>query len=150
MACEEQQEPLSQASLQKDDAFSTNVGTSSLRRVDRLPSWDGGPPITERQKDEGATVLAVSPEPTQGENDLINRTNFKCSPGGPVSGYLKCFTQALRASTLREKGERETPHIEGTGTKTKKTYTIPFPGSNCRSSLYCGTATIGAAADVRV
>ena len=87
---------------------------------------------------------------TQGENDLINRTNFECSPGGPVPGYLKCFTQALRASTLREKGERETPHNEGTGTKPKKTYTIPFPGSNCRSSLYRWTATIAAAADVRV
>ena len=56
----------------------------------------------------------------------------------------------MRESTLREKGERETPHNEGTGTKPKKTYTIPFPGSNCRSSLYRGAATIGAAADVRV
>ena len=56
----------------------------------------------------------------------------------------------MRESTLREKGERETPHNEGTGTKPKKTYTIPFPGSNRRSSLYRGTATIGAAADVRV
>ena len=51
---------------------------------------------------------------------------------------------------MREKGERETPRNEGTGTKPKKTYTISFPGSNCRSSLYRGTATIGAAADVRV
>ena len=56
----------------------------------------------------------------------------------------------MRESTLREKGERETPHNEGTGTKPKKTYTIPFPGSNCRSSLYRGAATIGASADVRV
>ena len=56
----------------------------------------------------------------------------------------------MRESTLREKGERKTPHNEGTGTKPKKTYTIPFPGSNCRSSIYRGTATIGAAADVRV
>ena len=52
--------------------------------------------------------------------------------------------------TLREKGERKTPHNEGTGTEPKKPYTIPFPGSNYRSSLYCGTAAIGAAADVRV
>ena len=49
-----------------------------------------------------------------------------------------------------EKGERETPHNEGTGTKPKKTGTISFPGSNCRSPLYRGTATVGAAADVRV
>ena len=55
----------------------------------------------------------------------------------------------LRESTLREKGERETPDNEGIGTKTK-TYTIPFQGNNCRSSLYHGAATIGAAADVRV
>ena len=134
----------------KDDAFSTNVGTSSLRRVDRLPSWEGGPRITERQKAGRATVLAISSEPTQGENGLIDRTNFECSPGSPVPGYSKCFTQALRASTLREKGEREMPHNDGTGTEPKKTYTIPFPGSIYRSSLYRGTATIGAAADVRV
>ena len=56
----------------------------------------------------------------------------------------------MRESILREKGERETLHNEGTDTKPKKTYTIPFPGSNRRSSLYRGTATIGAAADVRV
>ena len=42
------------------------------------------------------------------------------------------------------------PYNEGTGTEPKKTYTIPFPGSNYRSSLYRGTATIGAAAAVRV
>ena len=66
VACEEQRGPLSQARLQKDDAFSTNVGTSSLRRVDRLPSWEGRPRITERQKDGGSTVLAVSSEHTQG------------------------------------------------------------------------------------
>ena len=51
---------------------------------------------------------------------------------------------------MRKKGERETPHNEGTSTEPKKTYTIPFPGSNCRFSLYRGTATIGAAAAVRV
>ena len=51
VTCEEQQGPLSQARLQKDDAFSTNVGTSNLRKVDRLPSREGGPRITERQKD---------------------------------------------------------------------------------------------------
>ena len=82
---------------------------------------------------------------------MINRTNFECSPGGPIPGDLKCFTQALRVSTLREKGERKTLHNnKGTGTKPKKTYTIPFPGSNCRPSLYRGTATIGAAADIHV
>ena len=58
----------------------------------------------------GTTVFAASPEHTQGENDLINRTNFECSPGSPVPGSSKCFIQALRASTLREKGERETLH----------------------------------------
>ena len=127
---------MSQASLHKDDAFSTNnVGTSSLRRVDRLPSWEGGPRITERQKDGGTTVLAVSSEHTQGKDDLINREKIVCSPGSPVPDALNCFTQALRESTLREKGERVTPHNEGTGTKPKKTYTIPFPGNNCRSSL---------------
>ena len=55
----------------------------------------------------------------------------------------------MRETTLREKGKRKTPHNEGTGTKTK-TYTIPFAENNCGSSLYRGTATIGAAADVRV
>ena len=150
VACEEQRGPLSQVRLQKDDAFSTNVGTFSLRRVDRLSSWEERPWITERQKDGWTTVLTASPEHTQGENDLINRTNFECSPGSPVPDSLKCFTQALRASTLREKSERETPHNEGTGTEPKKTYAISFPGSIYRSSLYRGTATIGAAADLRV
>ena len=150
MTCEEQQGPLSQARIQKDDAFSTQVGTSSLRRVDRLPSREGGPWITERQKDGWTTVFAASPERTQGKNYLINRTNFKCLPGSPVPGSLKCSTQALPAPTLREKGEKETSHNEGTGTIPKKTYAIPFPGSNYRSSLYRVTATIGAAAAVRV
>ena len=50
---------------------------------------------------------------------------------------------------MRGKGDKETPHSEGTGTKTK-IHTTPLPGNNCRSSLYLGTATIGAAADVRV
>ena len=150
MTCAEQQGPLSQARLQKDDAFSTNVGTSSPSRVDSLPSREGRPRITERQKDVWTTVLAASPELTQGENDLINRTNFEYSPGSPIPGSLKCFTQALRAPTLREKGERETPHNEGTGTEPKKTHTIPFSGSNYRSFLYRGTVTIGAAAAVRV
>ena len=151
VACEEQRGPLSQARLKKtDDTFSTNVGTSSLRRVDRLPSWEGGPRITERQKDRGDTVLAVSSEHTQGKDDLINRKNLERSFGSPAPDDLKRFTQAKRESTLREKGERETPHNGGTGTKPKKTYTILFPGSNCRSSLYRVTATIGAAADVRV
>ena len=148
--CEERQGPLSQARLQKDDAFSTNVGTSSLRRVDRLPSREGGPRITERQKDRWTTVFAASPERTQGKKDLINRTNVKCSPGSPVPSSLKCSTQALRAATLREKPERETPHNEGTGTELKQSNTISFPGSNYRSNLYRGTATTGAAAAVRV
>ena len=150
VACEEQQEPLSQARLQKDDAFSTNVGTSSPHRVDRLPSREGGPRITERHKDGWTTVFAASPERTQGKNDLINRTNFECPPGSPVPGSLECSTQALRATTLREKCERETPHNEGTGTEPKKSNTVSFPGSNYRSSLYRGTATIGAVAAVRV
>ena len=118
--CEEQQGSRSQARLQKDDAFRTNVGTSSLRRVDRLPSREGGPWITERQKDGWTTVFAASPECTQGKDDLIKRTNFECSPGIPVPGSLKCSTQALRATTLREKGEREPPHNESTGTEPKK------------------------------
>ena len=84
------------------------------------------------------------------KNDLINRTNFECSPDSPVPVSLKCFTQALRATTLREKGERETPHNEGTSTEPKKTNAIFFPGSNYRSSLYRGAAIIEAAAAVRV
>ena len=62
---------------------------------------------------------------------------------------LKRPTQAIRKAILRGKGDRETPHSEGTGTKTNID-TTPLPGNNCRSSLYRGTATIGAAADVRV
>ena len=153
MACEEQRGPLSQARLQKkDDTFSINVRNSSLRRVDRLSSWEGESRITERQNDRGTAVPAVSSsEHTQGKDDLINRKNLERSSGNPVvPDDLNCSTQALRESTLREKGERETPHNEGTGTKPKKIDTIPFPGNNCRSSLYRGTATIGAAADVRV
>ena len=143
VTCEEQQGPLSQARLQKDDPFRTNVGTSSLRRVDRLPSREGGPRITERQKDGRTIVFAASPERTQGKNDLINRTNFECSPGIPVPGSLKCSTQALRATTLREKGEREAPHNEGTGTEPKKSNTIPFPGCNSRSSHTVGQPSWG-------
>ena len=109
MTCEEQQGPRSQARLQKDDAFSTNVGTSSLRRVDRLPNREGGPRIAERQKDGWTTVFGASPERTQGKNDLINRTNFECSPGDPVSGPLKCSTQALRATTLRGRAKGKRP-----------------------------------------
>ena len=142
MTCEEQRGPLLQARLKKGDAFSTNVGTSGLRRVDRLPSREGRPRITERQKDGWTTVLAASPELIQGKNDLVNRENFECSPDSPVPGSLKCFTQALRASILREKGERETPHNKGTGTEPKKSSTVSFPGSNHRSSLYRGAATI--------
>ena len=106
MACEEQRGPLLQARLKNDDTFSTNVGTSSLRRVDRLPSWEGGPWITERQKDGRATVLVVPSEHTQGKDDLINRKNLERSSGSPVPDDLKCFTQGMRESTLREKGER--------------------------------------------
>ena len=143
VTCEEQQGPLLQARLQKDDAFRTNIRTSSLRRVDRLPTREGGPRITERQKDGWTTVFAASPERTQGKNDLINRTNFECSPGIPVSGSFKCSTQALRATTLREKGERKTPHNEGTGTEPKKSNTIPFPRSNYRSSPSVGQPSRG-------
>ena len=151
MACEEQGGPLLQARLQKnDDTFSTNVGTSGPRRLDRFLSRQGGCRITERQKNGGDAVLAVSSEHTEGKDDLINRKNFESSSGNPVPDDLKCSTQALHASTLREKGEREMPHNEVTGTKAKKIDIIPFPGNNCRSSLYRGTATIGAAADVRV
>ena len=125
VTCEQQQGPRSQARLQTYDAFSTNVGTFSLRRVDRLPSREGGPRIAERQKDGWTTVFAASPERTQGKNDLINRTNFESSPGSPVPGSLKCSTQALRATTLREKGERETPHNEGTVPNQKKVTRFP-------------------------
>ena len=94
---EEQRGPLSQARLQKNDnTFSANVGTSGLRRVDRLPSWEGGPRITERQKDGGAAVLAVSSEHTQGKGDLINRKSLERSSGSPVPDYIKCFTQAMK------------------------------------------------------
>ena len=128
MACEEQRGPLSQAHLQKnDDTFSANVGTSGLRRVDRLPSWKRGPQITERQKDGGAAVLAVSSEHTQGKDDLINRKNLERFSGSPVPYDLKCFTQAMRESTLMEKGERGTPHNEGTGTKPKENLHDPVP-----------------------
>ena len=62
---------------------------------------------------------------------------------------LKRSTRALQKTTSREKGVRETPDIKGTGAKAKID-TIPFPGDNCRSFLYCETATTGAAADVSV
>ena len=150
MACEEQLGPLSQPCLQKkDNTFRTNVRNSSLRRVDHLLSWEGGSRKTERQKDRRAAVLAVSSEHTQGRDDLINRKNLEHSSGNPVPDDLKRSTRALQETTLREKGVRETPNKEGTGTKAKID-TIPFPGDNCRSSLYRGTVTIGAAADVRV
>ena len=150
MACEEQLGPLSQPCLQKkDDTFRTNVRNSSLRRVDHFLSWEGGSRITERQRDRRVAVLAVSSEHTQGKDDLINRKNLERSSGNPVPDDLQRPTQAIREATLRGEGERETPHSEGTGTKAKID-TIPFPGDNCRSFLYCETATIGAAADVRV
>ena len=67
---------------------------------------------------------------------------------------FKRSTRALQKTTsrekgVREKGVRETPDIKGTGAKAKID-TIPFPGDNCRSFLYCETATTGAAADVSV
>ena len=37
-----------------------------------------------------------------------------------VPGPLECSTQALRATTLEEKGERETLGNNGTGTEPKK------------------------------
>ena len=150
MACEKQLGPLSQPCLQKkDDTFRTNVRNSSSRRVDHLLSWEGGSRITERQKDRRAAVLTVSSEQIQGKNDLINRKNLERFSGNPVPDDLKRPTQALREAALRGKGDRETPHSEGTGTKAK-IGTIPFPGDNCRSFLYRETATIGAAADVGV
>ena len=150
MVCKEQLGPLSQPCLQKkDDTFSANVRTSSSRRIDHLPSWGGRSRIIERQKDRRAVVLAVSSEYIQGKDDLINRKNLERSSGNPVPDDLKRPTQPIREATLRGKGERETPHSEGTGTKAK-IGTISFPGDNCRSFLYRETAAIGAAADVRV
>ena len=100
-----------------------------------------------RKKDD---TFVVSSEHIQGEDDLINRKNLERSSGNGVpDDDVKRSTQAIRKATLRGKGDRETPHSEGTGTKTKID-TIPLPGNNCRSSLYRGPATIGAAADVRV
>ena len=150
MACEEQLGPLSQPCLQKkDDTFSNSARNCSLRRIDHLSSWKRGSRIIEREKDGGAAVLALSSEHAQGKDDLINRKNLERSSGNPVPDDLKRFTRALQETTLRERGVRETPHKEGTGTKAKID-TIPFPGDNCRSFLYRETATIGAAADVRV
>ena len=100
-----------------------------------------------RKKDD---TFVVSSEHIQGKDDLINRKNLERSSGKGVSDDdIKRSTQAIRKATLRGKGGRETPHSEGTGTKTKID-TFPLPGNNRRSSLYRGTATIGAAADVRV
>ena len=100
-----------------------------------------------RKNDDTFVVLS---EHIQGEDDLINRENLERSSGNGVpDDDVKRSTQAIRKATLWGKGDRETPHSEGTGTKTKID-TIPLPGNNCRSSLYRGPATIGAAADVRV
>ena len=66
------------------------------------------------------------------------------------SGFFKTLYSSSANVNPGEKGERETPHNEGTGTEPRKPNTISFPGSNYRSSLYRGTATIGAAAAVRV
>ena len=99
-----------------------------------------------RKKDD---TFVVSSEHIQGKDDLINRKNLERSSGNGVPNDLKRPTQAIRKATLRGKGDRETPHSEGTGTSTKID-TIPLPGNNSRFSLYRGTATIGAAADVRV
>ena len=122
VACKEQFGPLSQPCLQKKD---------------------------DRQKDRRAAVLVVSSEHVQGKDDLINRKNLERSSGNPVPDGLKRFNRAMQEATSREKGEREAPHKQGTGTKTKID-TFPFPGNNCRSSLYRETATIRAAADVGV
>ena len=150
MACEEQLGPLSQPYLQKkDDTFSTNVRTFSSRRVDLLPSREGGSRITERQKNRRAAIFAVSSKHIQGKDDLINRKNLESSSGSPVPDDLKRSTRALQKTTSREKGVRETPDIKGTGTKAKID-TFPFPGNNCRSFLYRDTASIDAAANVRV
>ena len=100
-----------------------------------------------RKKDD---TFVVSSEHIQGEDDLTNRKDLERSSGNGVpDDDVKRSTQAIREATLRGKGDGETPHSEGTGTKTK-IYTIPLPANNCKSSLYCGPATIGAAADVRV
>ena len=100
-----------------------------------------------RKKDD---TFVVSSEHIQGKDDLINRKNLERSSGNGVpDDDVKRSTQAIRKATLRGKGDRETPHSEGTGTKTKID-TFPLPGNNRRSTLYRGTATIGAAADVRV
>ena len=100
-----------------------------------------------RKKDD---TFVVSSEHIQGKDDLINRKHLERSSGkGVPDDDIKRSTQAIRKATLRGKGGRETPHSEGTGTKTKID-TIPLPGNSCRSSLYRGPATIGAAADVRV
>ena len=82
-------------------------------------------------------TLLVSSEHIQGKDDLINRKNLERSSGNLVPDDLKRPTQAIRKATLRGKGDRETPHSEGTGTKTKND-TIPLPGNNCTSSLYRG------------
>ena len=94
-------------------------------------------------------TFVLSSEHIQGKDDLINRKNLERSSGNSGPDDLKRPTEAIRKATLRGKGDRETPHSEGTGTKTNID-TTPFPGNNCRSPLYRGTATIGAAADVRV
>ena len=100
-----------------------------------------------RKKDD---TYVVSSELIQGKDDLINRKNLERSSGnGGPDDNVKRSTQAIRKATLRGKGGRETPHSEGTGTKTKID-TFPLPGDNCRSFLYRDTDTIGAAADVRV
>ena len=100
-----------------------------------------------RKKDD---TFVVSSEHIQGKDDLINRKNLERSSGNGVpDDDVKRSTQAIRKATLRGKGDRETPHSEGTGTKTKIDG-IPLPGNNCRPPLYRGPATIGAAADVRV
>ena len=65
-------------------------------------------------------------------------------------GSLKCFTQALHGSTLREKSGSETLDNDGTDTKREIRNTVPFSGSNCRFPPYRRTATIGAAAAVCV
>ena len=133
-ACGEQYGSRSQAlRLQKYDAFRTNVRTSSPLRVGLLPSRKGEPRITVGQKDGWTAVLAASSEPTRGENDLISRTNFECSPDMPGPGSLKCSTQALHEPTLREKSGRETLGNNGNDTKREICNTVIFPGATAGS-----------------
>ena len=71
-------------------------------------------------------------------------------PRQSSSGFFKMLHSSAASVKIEVEGRKENAPYEGTGTDPKKTYTIPFPGSTYRSSLYSGAATIGVAADVRV